>query len=157
MNQSAIPPARFEKPPAPKVKSRSGRIWGYAITAVIHVLLIYIANSLLDWHAQLITLRWTEVLGLLNALFALNIVAYGSFIISDGRWYYYLARTILDVVGIAVSYRLVTVFPFDFNGFFELGWLNEVVPILLWLGMVGIVIGIIARTVRLAAGRNIRS
>lgn len=146
---------KFEEPTSKKSKTRSGRIWGYAITAVIHILLIYIANNLLGWHAQLINQRWTEVLGILNFSFALNIIVYGSFIINDKRIYYYIARMILDVVGIIVSYRLFVVFPFDFQGFFELGWLNEVFPILLWLGIVGLVIGMIARTVKLAAGRNI--
>lgn len=148
-------PTEFVESAPKKPKTRSGRIWGYAITAAIHVLLIYIANNLIGWHAQLINQRWNEVLGILNFSFALNIIVYGSFIIYDKRIYYYIARTILDVVSIIVSYRLFIVFPFDFHGFFELGWLNEVFPILLWVGIAGLLIGMIARTVSLAAGKNI--
>ncbi|MFA6198316.1 MAG: hypothetical protein WC734_04170 [Patescibacteria group bacterium] len=148
-------PTELKKPISKKAKTRSGRIWGYAVTAAIHILLIYIANNLIGWHAQLINQSWNEVLGILNFSFALNIIVYGSFIIYDKRLYYYIARMILDVVGVIVSYRLFVVFPFDFHGFFELGWLNDVFPILLWVGIVGLVIGMIARTVSLMSGKNI--
>lgn len=138
-----------------KEKSRPARIFGYIINVVIHAVMLYIANNLLNWGVQFILPTWADVLGAVRFSFILSIVAYATLIFYDGRGFYYLLRTVMEVVGIYVSYRLVTVFPFDFNGFYHQDWLNDVFPVVLWVGIVGLVISIIVRTVRLAADKNI--
>jgi len=144
----------ISKPPKPP-KTHKDRIFGHIANVVIHAIMLYIAVNLLVWEAQFILPSWSEVLGVIKFSFWLNIAAYATFIIYDGRRYYYLLRVAMDVVSIYVGYRTVTVFPFDFNGFFELGWLNSVVPYLIWLGITGLAISIIVRTVRLITNKNI--
>lgn len=137
------------------VKSKASRISGYLANVIIHSVMLYVANNLLNWGAQFILPTWADVLGIVRFSFILSIVAYATFIFYDKRGYYYLLRTALDVVSICVSYRLVTVFPFDFYGFYRQGWLNDVFPYVLWVGIIGLVISIIVRTVRLVANKNL--
>ncbi|MDD5566706.1 MAG: hypothetical protein PHH01_00770 [Patescibacteria group bacterium] len=142
---------KTDKPP----KSHSGRIFGHIVNVVIHAIMLYVAVNLLPWEAQFVLPSWADVLGVVRFSLWLNIAAYATFIFYDGRGYYFLLRTAMDAVSIYVAYRLVTVFPFDFDGFYHQAWLNDVFPYLFWLGIVGLVISIIARTVRLAANKNI--
>ncbi|MFA5107011.1 MAG: hypothetical protein WC497_01645 [Patescibacteria group bacterium] len=144
-----------QKPGNKKEKSRLARISGYVANVIIHAVMLWVAVNLLNWGAQFILPTWADVLGIVRFSFILSIVAYATFIFYDGRGYYYLLRTAMDAVSIYVGYRLVTVFPFDFYGFYHQGWLNDAFPYVLWVGIIGLVISIIVRTVRLAANKNI--
>lgn len=136
-------------------KSRSGRIVGYIINIAVSAIMLYIASNLVRWQAQFITSDWPEVYGVVRFSLRLSIVAYASFILYERRSYYYLMRTALDAVSLYVAYRLVIVFPFNFEGFFHWGWLNGVFPILLWMGVIGMAISILVRTGKLMANKNI--
>ncbi len=140
---------------APTPKPRSKRIVGYAINIALNLLFLYIANNLLRWEAQFVTQRWTEVLGILNVQIILSLIVYISFLVYDGRKYFFTARTILNLLSLVVTYRLVAVFPFDFNGFYHQAWMNDVFPYLLWLGILGLLIAIIHRTANLVRGKSI--
>ncbi len=137
------------------LKSKANRVFGYIINVIIHAVMLYVANNLLNWGAQFILPTWADVLGVVRFSFILSIVAYATFIIYDRRGYYYFLRTAMDAVSIYVGYRLVTVFPFDFYGFYHQGWLNDVFPYVLWFGIAALVISIIVRTVRLVANKNL--
>lgn len=127
----------------------------YIVSIVVNAVILYIVNNLLNWEVQFITWKWPEVLWILNTSIIVSIVLYASFLIYAGRLYYFLGRTAMDIIGIVVAYRMFTVFPFDFNGLFEMGWLNTWAPYLLWVGIVGVSISIVVRTVRLIANKNI--
>jgi len=139
----------------PARKPKSKRIAGYVINIILNALFLYIVNNLLRWEAQFVTQRWTEVLGILNVQIILSLIVYISFLVYDGRKYFFTARTILDLLSLVVTYRLVAVFPFDFNGFYRQAWLNGAFPYLLWLGIFGLLIAIIHRTANLVRGKNI--
>lgn len=155
MNQPTNQTPQSEKEVSPSTKSRPGRISGYIINIAINAAMLYVASNLLRWEAQFILPSWSDVLGVIKFSFWLNIAAYATFIFYDGRGYYYLARTAMDAVSLYVTYRLIVVFPFDFDGFYHQKWLNDVFPYLLWLCLFGLAIAMIVRTVRLVAGKNI--
>ncbi|MFA6099103.1 MAG: hypothetical protein WCV50_06235 [Patescibacteria group bacterium] len=127
----------------------------YVFAVICNAIGLFIINSLLKWEAQFITADWTKVLPYLNFSIILSLVVYFIFIFFDRRGFYFLGRTAMDVVGIFILIKLYLIFPFDFNKFFQLGWLNSVMPWLLLLGVIGIIIGIMVRISRLVSGKNI--
>jgi len=153
-NKLPTPPLIPSPTPTQQKKPKS-RKPGYIVNVVLNILFLYVANHLIAWEAQFITGEWAQVLGIINVSIIMNIAAYALFVFYDGRLFYLASRSALDVVSFIVGYRLYKVFPFDFNGFFEMGWLNEVVPYLLILGMVGIVISMIVRVARFVGNKNI--
>ncbi|MFH0805238.1 MAG: hypothetical protein V1916_03535 [Patescibacteria group bacterium] len=136
-------------------KTRGRRIADYAVTVTGNLVLLYVFNSLLDWHAQLITAHWADVLPLLNASVLATVACNLTFIFYDERRFYLLARIALDLVAIAVLYQLWVVFPFDFGGFFGMAWLNPVVKIVLPLGILGTIVGSAVRVFRFVRGTEI--
>ncbi|PIS43010.1 MAG: hypothetical protein COT24_00525 [Candidatus Kerfeldbacteria bacterium CG08_land_8_20_14_0_20_40_16] len=151
--QPTTPPTTSQNPT--QQKKPKNRKPGYIVNVVLNILFLYVANHLIVWEAQFIKGEWAQVLGIINVSIIMNLIAYALFVLYDGRLFYLVSRSALDVVSFIVGYRLYKVFPFDFNGFFEMGWLNEVVPYLLILGMVGIIISLIVRVARFAGNKNI--
>jgi hypothetical protein len=135
---------------------RRSRKSDYVTTLIITIALLYIFNNLIKWEAQLIINdKWLQVLPVLNISLSLAIVANMIFLFYHGRIFHYGARMVLDLFSLFVTYRLYTVFPFDFRRFFELGWLNTWFPYLLLLGTFGLVVAIVVRTARFISGQNI--
>lgn len=135
-----------------KPKSRKP---GYIATVIFNILFLYVANNLVAWKAQFITGAWSQVLWIINVSIILNLIVYAVFVFYEGRLFYFISRSALEAMGFIVAYRLYTIFPFDFKGFFQMGWLNEVFPYFLLLGMFGTAISLIVRTVKFASGKNI--
>jgi hypothetical protein len=145
----------LEQHPLPPKKRRHNKRIDFLISLIVNIIALYIINNLLDWEVQFINWKWPQVLGILNTSIIVTIVFYAAFIIYSGKLFYLLGRTIMDIIAIVATYRLYSVFPFDFNGFFEMGWLNAWFPYLLLLGMVGLTIGIIVRAARFMTNKNI--
>jgi len=141
--------------PPPKHKRRHNKKISFVVSIVINIIILYIINNLLDWEAQFITWKWPQVLGILNTSIIVSIIFYAAFLIYSGKLFYLLSRTIIDIIALVATYRLYTVFPFDFNGFFQMGWLNTWFPYLLLLGIIGLTIGIFVRAARFITNRNI--
>ncbi|MFA6909219.1 MAG: hypothetical protein WC289_05065 [Patescibacteria group bacterium] len=150
MDQPSEQPVESTQP-----KPKPGRKFGYIISIIFNIAFYYIANNLLSWNAQFITDQWSEVLDIMNISIIVNIIGFAIFVIFDRRLFYFLVRSGMDVLSLIVSYRVYTVFPFDFNGLWNMGWLNSVFPWVLIIGIIGIVLGIIVRTAKFAANKNI--
>lgn len=136
-------------------KQRKGKRTGYVFSIFFSLLFLYIANNLLDWGVQFVTREWSDVLTVINISGIVNVVGYAAFLCYDKRMFYFFGRTILDGIALIVTVRLYTVFPFEFSKLWGMDWMNEVFPWLLLLGIVGIIIGIIVRSVRLVTNKNI--
>lgn len=156
LSESQIPLTHQSLPNKQAPTKHRGRRTGYIVTLIINAVMLYVFNNLISWEAQLIINdKWQSVLPILNISLGLNVLINLIFIFYDRRLFYLLARTITDIFSIVATIRLYAVFPFDFNGFFQMGWLNTWFPYLLLFGMVGLIIGIIARTARFISGKNI--
>ncbi len=138
-----------------KVSKPCTRRFGYIITIIVHVALFYVVNNLLNWNLQFVKEEWLEVIGILNISILLNIIIYSLFVGYDQRSFYYGGRFALDIISIVVMYRLFVIMPFDFNGLYELNWLNTVFPIVMLVGIIGTIISIIVRTFKFIANKNI--
>ncbi|MFH1207630.1 MAG: hypothetical protein V1668_03415 [Patescibacteria group bacterium] len=140
---------------AEKIKSPRRRRIDCLVTIIINALLLYVANNLLVWEAQFLKHEWTDVLPAVNLTLSVTLGINILFLFYDSRGFYFISRTFSDAVSIYAAYRVWRVFPFDFHGFFELGWLNPVMKIVLPIAAVGIVIAIIVRAVRYSMNKNI--
>lgn len=136
-------------------KQRKGKRTGYAFSIFFNLLFLYIANNLLDWGVQFVTREWSDVLTVINISGIVNVVGYAAFLCYDKRMFYFFGRTILDGIALIVTVRLYTVFPFEFSKLWGMDWMNEVFPWLLIVGIAGIIIGVIVRTVQLVQNKNI--
>ncbi len=139
-----------------KKKSPAARRVGYVFALAFSILFLWIVNNIENWTVQWVTQSWDNVLPWLQVSAVVNIAVYVAFFFHDSRGFFYVGRLALDGLGIAVSVRLFQVYPFDFQYLFGgWSWLNPVGRVLLVIGIVGIGIAIILRTVRLCTGKNI--
>lgn len=145
-----------KQPRVRKPKSPAQRKGSYIINIVLNIAFLYVANHLVAWKAQFIIAdKWTSVLGIVTTSIVINLIINAIFLVMDPKPVYYLGKLVADGYGIYVGIRMHQVFPFDFNGFFQSGWLNSVFPWLIIVGIVGICIAILVRTVRFISGKEI--
>lgn len=123
---------------------------GYIATIIVHIVLTYVFNNLLNWRVPYLTDDFVAPLVFFNISFVANIVANAAFLLYDARWFRRLAQIILNVIGFVAILVLFTVFPFEFPP----GPWDLVGRIALVAIMFGIAIGTIVELVRLVAGRD---
>jgi len=153
-NQENIPEQEPKKPNKSDHKSRAAKLTMHTVSIVINIILLLVVNSLQNWNIKFITSDWPQVLGILNFSLILSIVMYAAFLFYDEYRFYFLGRLAMDAVGIAVIYRLLAVFPVNFAAV-NIEWLDIVIKIGLIIGIIGTVIGMIVRTIKLMLRKNI--
>lgn len=139
-----------------KGKSPTRRRVGYAFGIVCALLFLWLIGNFDNWGWKFITDEWSQVDRVVRISIIIDLIAYGVFLVYDGRLVYYLGKLVSNAFSIYVSIQMFQVFPFDFDFLFGgWGWLNSVFPILIILGIGGLGIALIVRTAKLAAGKNI--
>lgn len=138
-----------------KVSKPCARRFGYVIAVVINIVMFYVVNNLLNWDLQFVKASWLNVIGIFNLSIILNIVIYFLYIGYDKRMFYFGGKFVLDIMSILVMYQLFIIMPFDFNGLYELGWLNNIFPIIMIIGIIGTIIGSVVRIFKFIANKNI--
>ena len=130
--------------------SRVGRRVGYAIGALVNVALLVALNVWPGWDAvPFLTADFAQVLGLINLSLAVGFLTSVANFALDSFGAKALGDLATNAIGIAVSVRLLQVFPFDFSGGFDWSW---IVRTLLVIGVIGSVFGAGAAVVRLLRG-----
>ncbi len=146
--------ASLPKQSPPKISKKVSRYSSYLATAVISGAMLFVVNKIADWNLAFITDDWEKMVDIFNFSLIVTIIINIIFLLYDERRFYFLGRTILDIITIIVLYNLVTIFPLDFSAV-NINWLNIVARLAFWLGMAGSVIGIIVRSVKFGLGKNI--
>lgn len=137
-------------------KSKASRRIGYVFVIAFSLIFLWIINNFQAWDWIFITDEWSQVDQVVRYSIYLNIIVNAVFVFMDGRLLYFVGRLVTDGFGIYVSVRMFQVFPFNFKNLFGgWEWANAVFPWLIILGIVGIGIAIVVRTVRLMSGKNI--
>ncbi len=130
--------------------SSVGRRVGYAIGALVNVALLVALNVWPGWDAvPFLTADFEQVLGLINLSLAVGFLTSVANFALDNFGAKALGDLATNVIGIAVSVRLLQVFPFDFSGGFDWSW---IVRTLLVIGVIGSFFGAGAAVVRLLRG-----
>ena len=134
-------PRRSRRTPSP-----ARRRFGYAIGALVNVLLLYLVNVWPGWQIlPFVTGGMLEVLPWINASLAVGIVVSLIDVIFDRRWLKAIGDLATTSIGLVALVQLWRVFPFDFGGTtFPWEWLARAVLV---IGMIGSAIGIVVQVV----------
>ena len=139
-----------------KKKSPAMRRASYIFGIFFAILFLWIINNYENLGWKFITQDFDQVVDIVRFSIYLSIIVYGLFIFYDKKLFYFLGKLAVDGISIYISVRLFQVFPFDFNHLFGgWGWLNDVFPYLLILGVIVAGISIIVRTGKYMVGKNI--
>jgi hypothetical protein len=124
-------------------QSKSIRAACYIITIIVNLIVLYVANNLLNWHVPFLTREFTAVLPVLTISITATIIANLAFLLYDSDWFLALARSAINVIGVVVAYTFYTTFPLDFSSLASAGFVMTVAGVVLILGIIGSVIGVI--------------
>jgi hypothetical protein len=129
------------------------RRFGYLVAIGINVVMLVIANNILDWGwLPWLTDDFSGVVWLINVSLVVTILLNLAWLAFDPAWYRSAGQIVSNIVSLVVTVRIYQVFPFDFSGYdFNWGALTRVVLI---LAIVGAAIGTLveARKLATAAG-----
>lgn len=131
--------------------STTARRFGYLVAAAVNLLFLVLVWP--GWAAlPFLTEEFTRVVGLLSASLVVGAVANLVYVVADPPWVRSLGQLVVSAISLAVTVRLLQVFPFDFSRWsFDPSWLAR---LLLWLGIFGTVVGMLTELVRLVRGRH---
>lgn len=140
--------------PSRKRPAVGARRTGYAISIVVNAMMLFAANVWPGWEAvPFLTADTALVMGLVNASLVVGLVVNVVYLFRDPRWVRALGDLLTTSVGLAAMVRIWQVSPFDF-GDSDFEWIR-VVQILLFVGIVGSIIGIVTAIVSLVrSGRG---
>jgi hypothetical protein len=123
----------------------SGRRAGYVAGALANGVLLWLIHVWPGWDVvPFLTGDLTQVLGWIDATLVAGIVVGLAHLARDPAWLTPAGNLVTTAFGLAATARLLQVFPFDLSA----GWAT-VVRVLLWVGVVGAVVGLLAAVVSL--------
>jgi hypothetical protein len=125
-------------------RARSRRT-GYVAGALANAVLLWLIHVWPGWDVvPFLTGDMTQVLGWIDAALVAGIVVGLVHLVRDPAWLTPAGNLVTTAFGLAATARLLQVFPFDVSA----GWAT-VVRVVLWVGIVGALIGLLAAAVSL--------
>ncbi len=133
--------------------STAARRTGYLVAAAVNLVLLWLILVWPGWEAlSFLTDQFSEVVGLMSASLLVGAAANLVYVVADPPRVRAAGQLVVSAFSLAVTVRLLQVFPFDFSGWsFDPSWL---VRLLLWLAVLGTVVGMVTELVRLVSGRR---
>lgn len=134
---------------------RPGRRIGYLVAIAVNVVILWIANNLLEWEwPRFLTPDFDEVLPILSASIIASIVVNALWVLYDRRWFKAMGDIVTSAFGLAVCVRTLQVFPFDFSTYaHDWSWL---VRLVMWVGIVGSAISVLVNLAKLVSSATTR-
>jgi hypothetical protein len=128
-----------------KRQTQAGRRAGYVVAAVLNGVLLWLIHVWPGWDAvPFLTADFEIVLWLVDLSLVVTIVLNLVYLVRDPRWLTAAGAVVTTAIGLAAVIRMMQVFPFDFGD-------SDVWPVvfrlLLWVALVGSIIGIVANLV----------
>ena len=115
------------------------------IAAVIaNLVILYIANNLLNWNLSFIDNSFLQVLWILNIFLITAIVVNFLFIFYSKGWFRNLLLIPVDLLGLATAYNLFSVFPFIINNLI----LEYLVKFILLIFIIGSFISLVVHIIK---------
>lgn len=124
---------------------------GSGVAVVINLALLIITDNLLDWGwLPFLTGEFAELVPWISVSLMLSIVTNLFYLFEDRLEVRAVGQILVNLVSIVVTYRILLVFPFDFDGY-AFAW-EVIARIALVLAIVGAGIGILFESIRLGTG-----
>jgi hypothetical protein len=121
---------------------------GYVVAAAINAGMLYVVNVWPGWQSlSFLTDDTHRVLGLVNLTLWANLAVDLVYVAYDPQWFKALGDLMTAAIGLALSIRVLRVFPFDFTGY-TFDWAVPI-RIVLVVGVVGTAIAVVVQFVSL--------
>ncbi len=134
--------------PARTAPSAPARRFGYLVAVAVNGFLLWAVHNVLGWEwTRFITDEWDQVLPILTTSLIAAIAVNTLYVVFDPKWFKSLTQIALSGISLAVTVRMLRVFPFNFNEY-DFPW-ETFVRVGLIVGIVGISIAIVVETVKL--------
>jgi len=132
--------------------STASRRAGYVVAAAINAALLWLIHVWPGWDAvPFLAADFETVLWLIDVSLVVTIALNLLYLIRDPRRLTAAGAVVTTAIGLAAAVRMLQVFPFDFG---DSDFWPVVFRVLLWVAVVGAVIGIIANTVTFVRARG---
>ncbi|GAA3169582.1 hypothetical protein GCM10010531_23280 [Blastococcus jejuensis] len=137
-----------------KQSTTAGRRVGYVIGIAINAAFLWLIHIWPGWDVvPFLTADFEIVLWLVDLSLVASIAVNLVYLVRDPRWLTAAGAVVTTAVGLAGAVRMLQVFPFDFGD-------SDVWPVvfrvLLWVGIVGSIIGILTNLVSLVRALGAR-
>jgi len=111
--------------------------FGYFVTILINIAMVYVANNLLNWNIPVLTDAFNDCLWAINLSFAVTIFINFIFMVFDRKWFHSLMEAFSSVFSFVSGYVFWQVFPLDLTETWA-HWVNVGLIILLILILISI-------------------
>jgi hypothetical protein len=137
-------------PKSPRRESSGARRFGYLVAVVVNLIMMQVANRLLDWGVPFLTPQFNAALWAINLSLGAHVLANAVWFIYDPRWFRRLLQIGLNVLAFVSVFVLYSIFPFEFE---RLIW-ETTTRIVLVVTMFGIAVGSVVEFIGLVTGRE---
>jgi hypothetical protein len=132
--------------------STASRRTGYVIAAGINAVMLWLIHVWPGWDAvPFLTAGFDQVLWLVDLSLVVTIALNVLYLFGDPRRLTAAGSIITTAIGLAAAVRLLQIFPFDFG---DSGFWPVIFRVLLWVAVVGSIIGIIANLATVVRARG---
>lgn len=140
------------RPTSVRSTPEPGRRFGYALAIGINIVMFWIVHNVLDWGwPSFITEDWSRVRGIIQTSIVVTILVNAAFLAFDPKWFKGLGEALTGFVSLIATFRVFTVYPFDFSGY--TGPWDLLARMILVVAIVGTVIGVVANLLKAARAR----
>lgn len=137
-----------ERAEYPALKRLGSQI-GYGIGIAIDLVLVVVVQNIEEWDfLPFLTERFREIVPWVTFSLIAQAGAYLLYIIYESRALRRAGEIATSVITIVVTWRVFTVYPFDFSAY-EFPW-DVLVRVLLVIAIVGASVGVVSNLVKLA-------
>lgn len=135
----------------PEELAKAGRRLGYGVAIAINLVLVWVVGNLLEWElVGFLTPEFADVAPLIQVGLWVTVGANVVYMMDDRTFSTRAARLVVDIVNLFVTFRVFTVFPFDFSAHtFNWGFVFRAVLV---IALIGTAIGAVVHLGRLFKG-----
>jgi hypothetical protein len=132
---------------------QAARRVGYVVSAAVNVVLLVVANNLLEWDVlPWLTDDFERVVGILTLSLGVSALGNVALAVSDPPWFKSAAQAVMQAIGFVATLRLFQVYPVDFSAY-DFNW-DVVARGVLILALVGTAISVLVELGKL--GRELQ-
>jgi hypothetical protein len=133
----------------PPETRRKGRQAGYVIAIVVNLVMLVIAQNILEWGwAPFLTSDFAQIVPWVSFSLIASMAMNAIYLLDDRPDVKSLGQMTVNLISLIVTYRIWQVFPFDFSAY-DFNW-DLLTHVILILAFVGSGIGLAAETLKLA-------
>jgi hypothetical protein len=141
----------FSRKKEMKMKARRGE---YIAAIIFNLIFLWIIHHVLDWNPGFIRDNFSVVIWILDVNILIQIAGNMLMLMLALPVIRYLSLAVMESASFVTQMVLFYIYPFDFSHFHSLSWLDQVIPIMLIIGMGVSALKVISNLWKLAFRRS---